>query len=204
MGQVTEALRNFDHQHFIATFTGTLPSGLVIIQKYEPLIENLNCADLSSSCALFEQHTALLLPGLRRSVTHNDANDFNLLAGGGEDLYSRNQNIVGLIDFGDMVYSYAISDLAVAIAYAILDNPDPLAVAAQIVKGYHAACPITEDELAALFGLVTMRLCMSACIAADQQSRQPGNEYLGIVSPFSHITKTCSRSSKLCPSSVSR
>src|SRR6266540_1492689 len=135
MGQVTEALRSFDHPALHRDFHWDLANGLGII--------------------------------------HNDANNFNLLAGGGDDIYSRDQNIVGLIDFGDMVYSYAISDLAVAIAYAILDKPDPLAVAAQIVKGYHAACPITKDELAALFELVAMRLCMSACIDADQQSRQP-------------------------------
>ncbi len=51
---------------------------------------------------------------------------------------------------------------------------DPLETAAQIVKGYHAAHPLTDDELGALFGLVCMRLCMSACIAAEQHASQPG------------------------------
>ena len=54
----------------------------------------------------FERTVAPLLPSLRRSVIHNDANDFNVLVGGGSDLYTRNQSVVGLIDFGDMVYSY--------------------------------------------------------------------------------------------------
>ena len=181
IGRVTEALRDFDHPAFHRNFHWDLANGLSILQKYEALIQESELRQLIQQFrSQFEQHVTPLLPALRRSVAHNDANDFNLLAGGGDDLYSRNQNIVGLIDFGDMVYSYAISDLAVAIAYAILDRPDPLAVAAQIVRGYHAACPLTGDELAVLFGLVTMRLCMSACIAADQRSRQPANEYLGI------------------------
>jgi 4-aminobutyrate aminotransferase-like enzyme/Ser/Thr protein kinase RdoA (MazF antagonist) len=181
LGQVTEALRTFDHPAFHRNFHWDLANGLDIIQKYEALIQESELRQLIQQFRTqFEQHVTPLLPTLRRSVIYNDANDFNLLAGDGDNLYSHNQNIVGLIDFGDMVYSYAISDLAVAIAYAILDKPDPLAVAAQIVKGYHATCSITENELAVLFGLVTMRLCMSACIAADQQSRQPDNEYLGI------------------------
>jgi 4-aminobutyrate aminotransferase-like enzyme/Ser/Thr protein kinase RdoA (MazF antagonist) len=181
MGQVTEALRSFDHPALHRNFHWDLASGLDIIQKYEALIQESELRQLIQQLRTqFEHHVTPLLPALRRSVIHNDANHFNLLAGGGDDLYSCNQNIVGLIDFGDMVYSYAISDLAVAIAYAILDKPDPLAVAAQIVKGYHAACQLTDDELAALFELVAMRLCMSACIAADQQSRQPDNEYLGV------------------------
>jgi 4-aminobutyrate aminotransferase-like enzyme/Ser/Thr protein kinase RdoA (MazF antagonist)/murein DD-endopeptidase MepM/ murein hydrolase activator NlpD len=181
MGQVTVALRNFDHPALHRDFHWDLANGLGILQKYEVLIQESELRQLIQQLRLqFEQHVTPLLPALRKNVIHNDANNFNLLAGGGDDLYTCNQSIVGLIDFGDMVYSFAIGDLAVAIAYAILDKPDPLAVAAQIVKGYHAACPLAEAELAALFGLVTMRLCMSACIAADQQSRQPDNEYLSI------------------------
>jgi len=181
IGQLTVALRGFDHPALQRNFHWDLANGLDVIQKYEALIQEPELRKhIQQLRAQFEHHVLPLLPALRRSIIHNDANDFNLLAGGGGDLFSRNQSIVGLIDFGDMVYSHTIGDLAVAIAYAILDKPDPLASAAQIVKGYHAACPLTEDELAALFGLVTLRLCMSACIAADQQSRQPDHAYLGI------------------------
>lgn len=181
IGQVNKALRSFDHPAFHRDFHWDLANGLSILQKYEALIQEPELRQLIQQFRTqFEQHVTPLLPVLHRSVIHNDANNFNLLAGGGDDLYTRNQNIVGLIDFGDMVYSYAIGDLAVAIAYSVLDKPDPLAVAAHIVKGYQAACPLTEAELAALFGLVTLRLCMSACIAADQQSRQPDSDYLGI------------------------
>jgi 4-aminobutyrate aminotransferase-like enzyme/Ser/Thr protein kinase RdoA (MazF antagonist) len=181
LGQVTEALRSFDHPAFHRDFHWDLANGLDILQKYEALIQETELHQLIQQLRRqFEEYVMPLLPVLRRSVIHNDANNFNLLAGGGDDLYTRNQNIVGLIDFGDMIYSYAISDLAVAIAYAILDKPDPLAVATQIVRGYHAASPIPEAELDALYGLVTLRLCMSACIASDQQSHRPDNEYLGI------------------------
>ena len=88
------------------------------------------------------------LPTLRRSVIQNDANDYNVIVGGGSDVYTRNQEVVGVIDFGDMVYSYTVCDPAIAIAYAILDKPDPLAVATLIVSGYHAAYPLDENEIA--------------------------------------------------------
>ncbi|MGB7874418.1 MAG: aminotransferase class III-fold pyridoxal phosphate-dependent enzyme, partial [Anaerolineales bacterium] len=91
---------------------------------------------------------------------------------------SKDQHIVGLIDFGDMIHSYTAGDLAIAIAYAILYQPDPLTAAAHIVRGYHRAYPLHENELSALFGLVELRLCMSACIAAKQQASQPDNEYI--------------------------
>jgi 4-aminobutyrate aminotransferase-like enzyme len=42
---------------------------------------------------------------------------------------------------------------------------------------------LNEDEIAALFGLIGMRLCLSICIGAEQQRDQPDNEYLGISQP---------------------
>ncbi|MBN1450448.1 MAG: aminotransferase class III-fold pyridoxal phosphate-dependent enzyme [Anaerolineales bacterium] len=181
IGQLTAALQDFDHPALHRDFHWDLANGLGIVRKNGELIEEVKLRETVFQLAsAFEKHTAPLLLGLRQSVVHNDANDYNLLAGGGNDPYTKNQSIVGLIDFGDMVYSYTVGDLAVAIAYAALDKPDPLTTASQIVKGYHAAHPLEENELAALFGLVTMRLCMSVCIAAEQQASQPDNAYLGI------------------------
>jgi 4-aminobutyrate aminotransferase-like enzyme/Ser/Thr protein kinase RdoA (MazF antagonist) len=181
VGQLTAALGGFEHPALHRDFHWDLANGLKIVHKYGKLIREPELRQtLLQLTSSFEKTVGPLLPNLRQSIIHNDANDYNLLAGGGADPYSRNQSIVGLIDFGDMVYSYTVGDLAVAIAYAILDKPDPLASAARIVNGYHAAHPLTEDELRALFGLASMRLCMSACIAAEQQASQPGNDYLGI------------------------
>lgn len=181
IGQLTTALQGFDHPALHRDFHWDLANGLRITRQNTPLIQTSGLREtIQRLASAFEEFTAPLLPRLDRSVIHNDANDYNLLAGGGHDTYTRNQTVVGLIDFGDMVYSYTIGDLAVSIAYAILDKPNPLASAARIVRGYHAAHPLTDDELRALFGLASMRLCMSACIAAEQQARQPENHYLGI------------------------
>ena len=181
LGLLTNAIQNFDHPALHRDFHWDLANGLNIIQKYEALISEPDLRHVIQQLRIqFESSTNPLLPGLRKSIIHNDGNDFNLLAGGGDDFYSQNQNIVGLIDFGDMVYSYTIGELAVAIAYAILNKPDPLGIAAQIIRGYFSVCPLTDEEFTALFGLITLRLCMSVCIAADQQSQQPDNVYLGI------------------------
>jgi 4-aminobutyrate aminotransferase-like enzyme/Ser/Thr protein kinase RdoA (MazF antagonist) len=181
IGQLTAALGGFDHPALHRDFHWDLANGLNIVRRNGELIRDIELRQtvlqLTSS---FEKTVGSLLANLRKSIIHNDANDYNLLVTGGTDPYSRGQIIVGLIDFGDMVYSYTVGDLAVAIAYAILDKPDPLASAAQVIKGYHAAHPLTDENLRALFGLVCMRLCMSACIAAEQQASQPGNAYLGI------------------------
>jgi len=79
-----------------------------------------------------------------------------------------------------MVTANTVADLAVAVAYAILEKPDPLAAAAAVVAGYHSEHPLSEDEIAALLGFVKLRLCMSVCLAAHQQNQRLGDDYLTI------------------------
>ncbi|HET9479290.1 MAG TPA: phosphotransferase, partial [Pyrinomonadaceae bacterium] len=109
---------------------------------------------------------------LRKSVIHGDPNDYNVLV--------ETERVVGLIDFGDAVYSYTVGDLAIAVAYVVLGKTDPFAAAAPVIEGYREEFQLTQDELDALWPLVRLRLCMSVCIAAYQQAQQPENEYLGI------------------------
>jgi 4-aminobutyrate aminotransferase-like enzyme len=78
------------------------------------------------------------------------------------------------------VHSYRVGDLAIAIAYAMLGSDDPLTVLAEVTRGYAERARLNDDEMAALFGLATLRLCASACIASDQLRDRPDNAYLGV------------------------
>jgi 4-aminobutyrate aminotransferase-like enzyme len=84
------------------------------------------------------------------------------------------------VDFGDMVVSHVVNDVAIAMAYASLGKRDALAAAAQVAAGYHAGRPLAEDEIAALYGLLLLRLGLSVCVAAAQQAEKPDDRYLGI------------------------
>jgi Ser/Thr protein kinase RdoA (MazF antagonist) len=85
-----------------------------------------------------------------------------------------------VIDFGDVVYSYTVGDLAIAVAYVVLGKEDPRAAVAPVIEGYREEFELTQSELDALWPLVRLRLCMSVCIAAYQQENDLENEYLGI------------------------
>ncbi len=181
VGRVDRILAEFDHPAAHRDFHWDLAKALQVVQEYKDLIDDPELRGVVEECAAdFQRNVAPLLPGLRRSIIHNDANDYNVIVGGGEDLFTRNQRVVGLIDFGDMVYSYTVCGLAVAVAYAILDKSDPLATAAHIVQGYHAENPLEDNDLAALPGLVCMRLCASTCLSAYQQRQRPDDAYLSI------------------------
>jgi 4-aminobutyrate aminotransferase-like enzyme/Ser/Thr protein kinase RdoA (MazF antagonist) len=181
IARLDRALATFDHPSVHRDFHWDLANAMKIIRQYESKIGDQQHRKLTLIIAEdFERKILPQLSELPKQTIHNDANDFNIIVGGGDDLYTRNQNVVGLIDFGDIVHSYRVSDLAVAIAYGLFNQDDPLAAAANIVRGYHSESSLSENELNVLWDLVKIRLCMSVCLAAHQQSQRPDDEYLSI------------------------
>jgi 4-aminobutyrate aminotransferase-like enzyme/Ser/Thr protein kinase RdoA (MazF antagonist) len=111
---------------------------------------------------------------LRKSVVHNDANDNNVVVT--EDL--ADPRVRAIIDYGDAIHTQVINDLAVTLAYAIMDFPDPLGAALHVVKGYHSQFPLNEDELEMLYVLVAMRLAISVTKSTINRQKEPDNKYL--------------------------
>ena len=181
IGELTEALAGFDVPAAHRDFHWDLARAPELIADCLPLITDPGLKDLiKKGIADFDRQAAPRLSGLRRSVIFNDANNYNVLVGEEGDLFCKEQQVVGIIDFGDMVFSYTIGDLAVAIAYAILDKSDPLDSAVRIAAAFHAVFPIEENEFAVLFDLVRLRLCLSACLAVYQRAQRPQDDYLTI------------------------
>jgi 4-aminobutyrate aminotransferase-like enzyme/Ser/Thr protein kinase RdoA (MazF antagonist) len=181
VGALDRALASFDHPAIHRAFYWDLSNGRSIVDRHRQLIVDAELrAALDRLIAEFDRTTAPLLSALPRAAIHSDLNDYNVLVGGGADVETRDQRVTGIVDFGDMVYSYRVGDLAIAIAYAILGSDDPLTAAGHMVRGYREHLSLDDDELASLFGLVVLRLCTSVCIAEDQLRQRPDNLYLGV------------------------
>ena len=168
LGELAHALADFDHPAVHRDFHWDLANGNRVVNEFAPLIDIASLRELVLKCRYEPPER------LRRSVIHGDANDYNLLVD------PESMTVTGLIDFGDMVYSYTVGDLAIAIAYVILDKTDPHAAAAEIVSGYRSEFALLDEELEALWPLVRLRLAMSVCLAAHQLRQQPENKYLQI------------------------
>ncbi|MDR6294190.1 MULTISPECIES: aminotransferase class III-fold pyridoxal phosphate-dependent enzyme [Inquilinus] len=119
----------------------------------------------------YDERVVPLLPGLRRQVVHHDANDWNVVVG-------PDGLCAGVIDFGDAVANPLVAELAVACAYAMMGQDRPVEAVLPLVAGYHAANPLTADELSVLLDLIRARLAQSVCMSSWQHARDPGNDYL--------------------------
>ena len=172
LGRLDAALADFDHPAVHRDLHWDLANASRVIEEHLPRIGNEDESALvrrvsESALAWIAPHQS----AFRRSAIHNDANDWNVLV-------SDASETISIIDFGDMVHSWTVADPAVAIAYAMLDAANPLEAAAAIVRGYHAEYPLRDEEIAGVFPLASLRLCMSACIAAWQRQQRPDDEYL--------------------------
>ncbi len=171
-GKLTKALESYDHKMAHRSFDWELAGGtwvrdhLHIFDEHRKTVLNFFLNRFTEEEAERDK--------LRKSVIHNDANDNNIIVS--ED--TEDPEVVAIIDFGDAIYSPTVSDVAVTIAYAVMDKPDPLSAACQVVHGYHKHFPLYEEELKLLYTLVAMRLVISVTKAALNKMKEPENEYL--------------------------
>ncbi len=111
---------------------------------------------------------------LKKGVIQNDANDNNIIVS--EDL--ENPEVTAVIDFGDAIHTPVINELAVAIAYAVMNKPDSLEASLHIVKAFNSVVRLEEEDISCLYTLVGMRLVISVCKSAINKKNEPENEYL--------------------------
>ena len=173
LGYLTVSLKHFQHTAAERYLKWDLPQSLWIAEH----LYQLNHADDQACVEFFLQRfaaeTAAKLPALRRSVIHGDLNDYNILV-------TDDTHVSGFIDFGDAVKTATVCELAIALAYVMLNKTDPLAAAASVISGFHTVFPLQEAELAVLFDLICMRLCVSVINSALRKKDHPEDAYLVI------------------------
>ncbi len=99
---------------------------------------------------------------LPAQLIHGDLNDHNVLV-------DDHGGVSGFLDLGDAHAAPAVHDLAIAVAYAVLGQADPLHAAARVVAGYHRIRPLSEPEISLVLPLARARLGASVSIAASRR-----------------------------------
>lgn len=171
-GKITKTLASFDHPFAYRELQWDIGQASWTFDHL-----NLFHNNQKDILTFFQSRFKSILPelnNLRKSVIHNDVNDNNIIVS--DDLI--NPQVKTIIDYGDALYSSVINDLAITLAYAIMNKPDPLQAALPLIKGYHKSFPLKDEELRLLFILVAMRLVISVTKSALNKQKEPGNRYL--------------------------
>ncbi len=177
LGSIDHALQDFSHPAAAREFKWDSSQALWIREYLSHIEQPSRRALVEGVIAQYESSVVPLLPMLRKSVIYGDANDHNVLV---DRTSSLPQEIVSVIDFGDMHYGLTISEPAIAAAYAVLGKSEPLPAASAIIRGFHQAFPVTEAELSALFPLIEMRLAVSVVNSACRKKLLPSDPYVTV------------------------
>ncbi|NJN43441.1 MAG: aminotransferase class III-fold pyridoxal phosphate-dependent enzyme [Anaerolineae bacterium] len=122
---------------------------------------------------IFDQMETDVLPRLkklRHQVIHQDAHTHNLLVN-----QERTEEVIGLIDFGDMVYGPLICELAVAASSFVCEDlsDDPIQVMGELAEAYDRVLPLEAEEIDLLYDLVLARQAMNITITEMRKTLYP-------------------------------
>jgi len=174
-GRLTRELKNFKISKFQINTDWDLAKSLWTID-YLDLFKNIKQKKIIK---YFQKSFLKNIEGynkLRKSFIHNDINDNNIIIS--NDISS--PKIIGIIDFGDTIYSQTINDLAITCVYAIINCNLPLEASLQIIKTYNNEYRLNENELFHLYNLIGMRLVTSLTKSAINKINFKDNKYLQI------------------------
>jgi len=174
LGQFSKAVQSFPHP---VLEKPTDYWNLDNVMACKAFLQDVNGKEIRSLIEKFYKHyEANVRPkikNLHKGIVHGDANEQNLLVA--EDDPSK---IVSLIDFGDLQKATHINDLAIALAYSLLDVKDIDSTAREIINGYQEEFNIEDDEFDVLFDLVAMRLISSIILTSNRAKQFPENLYI--------------------------
>jgi Ser/Thr protein kinase RdoA (MazF antagonist) len=169
LARLGRALRGFYH---CAAAGSDLLWDIRKVAKARPLLVHIKDhrrRDILDRCIdEYERDVAHLAPGLRAQIVHNDMNPNNVVVDPASTAM-----ISGILDFGDMLHSPLICDVAVGAIHRWTPDEHPLAGAARFVSGYQSVQPLEEIEIGLLLDFMRARLTLTAAVVQWQAERFP-------------------------------
>jgi len=174
-GQMDLALADFQHPGLERTLQWDARHAHTLIEHLLPVIadepQRALIAQVARNAGQRLQPLAAKLPV---QAIHMDITDDNVVCRRDPQ---RHWQLQGVIDFGDLVRTWRITDLSVTCA-ALLHHAegDPFCILPAI-RAYHAVNPLQNEELLALWPLIVARAAVLVLSGEQQVSIDPGNEY---------------------------
>ncbi len=170
LAELTQALSTFRHPKV----KRELIWDLTFADRLWPMLEELENVDdrtlLAQTLELFETRVKPRLSNLRSQTVHNDLSGDNVLVA------ASGRAVAGIIDFGDVIDTQVINDVAIAASNQLaVDSDYPFEPAIDFVRGYSRVTPLEHEELALIFDLVCTRITMHIIVTEWRSLRFPEN-----------------------------
>ena len=159
LGTLSASLASFDHPLARRPFAWDALQ-LPTVKTLAHLVPDPAIAE---GFALFEARVAPRLHELPMQVVHNDFHPGNIVIDG---------DSVGVIDFGDVIHTARVADLAIAVSYLITPQGRDTT---RFISGFESVVSLESVERELLNALVIARLVQRILINADLARGNPDN-----------------------------
>jgi 4-aminobutyrate aminotransferase-like enzyme/Ser/Thr protein kinase RdoA (MazF antagonist) len=169
-GRVSRALAGFTHPGLDRILQWDLRYGIDVVHQLISHVGAPHQGRIEAAADEAWARIAYLGDELPQQAVHLDLTDANVVGCGGR--------ADGVIDFGDLTDTWAISELAIT-ASCVLGHPgsDPTSVLPAI-RAFNHIRPLTAAEVEALWPLLVLRTAVLIVSGAQQATLDPDNSYL--------------------------
>lgn len=165
--RMVKALAGFSHKASTAFMPWNLSNGIAVSEAMWTTAAD----DIKALTApLIDRLRDEILPELNAGpsqIIHNDAHSYNLLRA---DAFST--AVVGLIDFGDMVYAPVVNEVAVMAANFQRGAKNDMSIMEHLLVGFHEEHPLSDQEVTLLWDAITLRLIITVLLSDIKLSLQ--------------------------------
>ena len=188
-GRTCRALAAFDHPGVDRVLQWDLRHGLRTVETLADHVEDAHRREaLRRAAGAAWQVVAGLAEDLPVQVIHGDITGDNVVCG-------PDGMPEGIIDFGDLMRSWTVAELAVAVATALRhDGCEPAGTLAAI-RAFHAVRPLSAAEVEALWPLVVVRAAVLVVSGIHQSAIDAENAYAS--SALDHEWRIFQRASEI-------
>lgn len=174
LAELGQALRDYEHSASGYALLWDLKGASALRQLLDCVVDD----DLRRLCeqrlGVFDSTVAPRFDQIRWQAVHNDLNPGNVLVEP-----TNSSRVTGIIDFGDLVRSPLIVDVAVAAAYLLREDGDILADIKKFIAAYSRVEALLPTEIELLIDLILTRSTMTVLITHWRAARYPENrEYI--------------------------
>ena len=171
-GRTARGLAAFDHPGVDRVLQWDLRHGMRTVEVLaDHIADPHRRATVESAAAAAWQVVHDLAEDLPVQVIHGDITGDNVVCSGPAAMPD------GLIDFGDLIRSWTVAELAVTVATLLRHDGCEPAGALPAIQAFHAVRPLAPAEVDALWPLVLLRAAVLVVSGIHQSSIDAENDY---------------------------
>ena len=172
LGNLSLSLKDFKNSSAKRVFIWDSSNINWIKQKINLFEDKNKLKVFSAVLKSYESNFENIKDNLRYSVIHGDSNNYNIVV--------KENKVVGLLDYGDVVYAPTVCELSVALAYSLMNCDDIIKRCLMMVRAYNDVFPLKKNEIKSISTLIASRLLITVTMAMTQKIKYPENKYLTI------------------------